>query len=117
MSEPARVYSLRLGQEARDEGMRRVELSSEEWSPIADDAVAWLAEHRTEFTNDAVWFVLYNLWKIPPPSEPRGLGPVMKRAVKGRLILDTGRKKHSTRPECHTREIPVYRSLVFEERE
>lgn len=107
-----KVYSLALGREERDRALTRVELSSEEWRPVAYEAVTWVAKRKAEFTSDAVWFVLYNLWHTPPPHDPRALGPVMKRAAKNGLIQDTGRKKHSTRPECHTREIPIYRSLV-----
>lgn len=112
MSEPAHVYSLQLGLFARDEALRLVELPSEEWRQIAYEAVVWVAQRRQEFTSDSIWFVLRNLWKVPSPTEPRALGPVMMKAKKNLVCVGTGRTKLSTRPECHASPKPVYRSLV-----
>jgi hypothetical protein len=75
-----------------------------EWMAKALNATMDLAR-AGEFTTDEVWFALEQAG-IPPPREPRALGPIIMGLVRRGAIVDTGRQRHSKRR--HAARIPVY---------
>lgn len=104
----------RAAQDKRDEGMARAEEHApESWLTQAGNAIAVVARLRREFTSDAVWALLAH-WKVPPPHEPRALGPAMKRAMREHICRSTGHYIPSTRAECNARPIMVYKSLIVD---
>lgn len=105
-----------LVQKARDNkrnSLQQVEQNAEqEWLDCAYQAVMVIAKRRPEFTADPVWRLL-EYWQVPPPHEPRALGPVMIRAVKRGLCVKTDRVTPSVLPQRNRRPITIYRSLVY----
>lgn len=74
----------------------------------ADLVIDMLARTREEFTTDSVWPML----KVTP-TEPRALGPAMKRAQRAGLIEPTGEFVQSVSKTNHCRPLRRWKSLVF----
>lgn len=107
------LFSWSAAQAAKDEAVQRVERHARpEWLRCALLAVYDVARYRAEFTTDAVWALL-DARDVPPPHEPRAMGPVMKRAVNLGYCAQTDRVRPSVRVVNHGRPIAVYRSLVL----
>lgn len=103
----------REAERRRDEAMERVSgHAPTDWTYWATRAIRYVAERRPELTSDPVWRVLED-WAIPPPPEPRALGPLMKAACVRGWLLQTGRVHKSVRPECHRRPLAVYVSNLY----
>ncbi len=98
--------SLPLARAARDAALTAVETAAPDpWRASAFGAVIYLARTRPEFCTDDVWAVLEQRG-IDGPREPRALGPVMMRAIRLGLIVDTGRMTPSKRR--HATKITVW---------
>lgn len=82
-----------------------------EWGEAAYARVKYLCQTRVEFTTDEIWSHLDTL--DCKTGESRALGAVMRNAAKDGLCVSTGRFVKSNRPECHSRPICVWRSLVL----
>lgn len=70
------------------DALRRVAEHSADWRPWADLALYNTATDNERFTSDEVWRTL-KLRSIPPPSEPRAMGPVMLAGVRRRWLVPT----------------------------
>lgn len=96
---------------ARNEAMSRVE---ENAAPtFNEEALAWvgiLLCANKEYTSDLFWGS--DLGTAPETHEPRALGPVHAKAVRLGWMEGVGWMK-SDRPECHARDIRVYKSLTY----
>lgn len=90
----------------RDAAMATVAANTHpEWVKLAVGAVQHLADLGPAFSTDEVWERL-EATGAPRPHDPRALGPVMKRAVKDRMISPTGNYTKSRRR--HASPIPLY---------
>lgn len=69
------------------------------WCDGAMETVRRFASSREPFTTDELWRVL------SAPPEPRALGGVISKAVRGKLIRPTGRWILSTREVCNSRPV------------
>lgn len=97
---------------ARDEAVDRVDRHADEaWKAAATDAIYLMATKRDEFTTDAVWWLLAHAG-IGAPHEERALGALMQAAQRQGWIQRTERTHKSVRPECHARDLRVWRSLI-----
>ncbi|HSN11775.1 MAG TPA: hypothetical protein VLS51_06690 [Propionibacteriaceae bacterium] len=91
----------------RDEALARVERAADpDWMFYARKAVELLSDTTPVFTTDQVWEVLAE-GRVASPDEPRALGPVMRKAMKDKVIERTGVYAMSVRR--HGSPIPVYR--------
>jgi hypothetical protein len=94
----------------RDEAIRRVDDAADpEWKAAAAWAVYYVCLTESLFTPDDVWAS-----GLPKPREPRALGPVMLRAVKGGLCRKTGRVVPSQSPTQHRNYLNEWESLVYQ---
>lgn len=80
------------------EAMDRAERGTDAaWAVKAEEVIRFLAGAGGEFQVDDVWEVLEDR-KVPPPREPRALGPVVQRLVRARVIkpegFDTSNRRH-----------------------
>lgn len=112
MTTQPNLFDMLAAIEAADAAIEQVDFNADPtWKKAADKAIRHVAVTRREFSTDDVWEVLYEL-AIEPPDEPRALGAAMRRAARDGFIVATDRVVRSARPECHTRPIRVWRSLV-----
>lgn len=96
------------------EGMERVERNTDkQWAAYAYQAVVVISKYRPEFTADPVWALLAQ-WEVPPPHEPRALGPVMLKAVRSGVCVKTDRTRRSVLPQRNMRPIAIYRSKIYD---
>jgi hypothetical protein len=102
---------------ARDEAIRRVEDHSVVWRSFARLALRDVAVSTEYLTSDDLWHVLKQ-HRIPPPIEPRAMGPVMLAGVREGWIIATSKVKISvdTASPNHNRPQRVYRSLIVDGR-
>lgn len=105
------------GRRQRDSAMDRVDTNAaDDWKRQADDAIfsaATYASRRPEraFTTDLVWYMLKQHEAITP-HEPRALGPRMDAAAARGWIERTEETRNSSRPECHSRPVRLWRSKL-----
>ena len=103
----AAFKALEQAQAARDAGMTDALAAADvAWVEEARRAVWWCATQMDTFTTDDVWDRLDSR-EVPPPREPRAMGPIITRATKAKAITDTGERVPSRRR--HAAPIPVYR--------
>jgi hypothetical protein len=110
MSELATYMQMTLdgreGKRRRDEGVAAVEMA--QWSDdkaLIDRLILMFADGGMEFSSDDVTPYL------PPGFRPAAVGSAFLRAAKVPIIEDTGRSKHSERPEARSRKITIWRGL------
>jgi hypothetical protein len=100
---------IRQGRIAKLEAMARVETNAkEEWKDAACRAVAHLCKDRDYITSEDVWRVLKS-WQIPPPREPRAMGPVLTKMVARKVIEPTGNYRQSSLPQQNARPLMIYK--------
>lgn len=87
----------------------RVEDANAHFCHAARQLLYPIAKNFKEFTTDDLWKFLI----VGAGVEPRAMGAVIKRAVREKIIVWTGRMKIGTRPEAHGRPIKVWRSLIY----
>lgn len=93
------------GEAARDDALARVAAAAPSpWLDQARAVVRELAADQPEFTSDDVWA------RLPHPPEPRALGAVIRALAAEGSIVNTGRTRRSTRPECHANPKTVWRA-------
>lgn len=80
--------------------------ASTTWMKKAYQIIQELAKSQRIFTTDHVWEALAKTEFRT--HEPRALGGLMQKAVRDGHIVATGAYRKSTRPECHSRPIPIY---------
>ena len=102
--------------QARDASIVAVAAASIPWRTMADRALRDAAVSRRSLTSDDVWKIL-KAKRIPAPSEPRAMGPVMMAGVRSDLILQTDQTRISSDPSTpnHNRPQRVYLSQVYGE--
>jgi hypothetical protein len=99
-------------QKLTDEAINMVEAhSNDNWIREARRIVLSLARTQKEFTTDEVWAQLDLL--DARTHEPRSMGAVMRSASRARWTTPTDRVRKSVRPECHSRPVRVWRSLML----
>jgi len=91
--------TLAVARVERDTAMERVAAHTDPaWEAQAVAVIVRLSGNPGPFTVDDVWDALTALG-VPSPREPRALGPVMKRAVRDRLLIPQGyvqsRRRHA----------------------
>lgn len=98
----------------RDEALDAVAVGNADWTPWALLALHEAATTTAALTSDDVWKVLHRK-RIPGPTEPRAMGPVMLTGVKRGWIEPTDRVKASDEPASpnHGRPQRVYGSMIF----
>jgi len=97
---------------ARESAIATVDdAASEEWKEAAVAAVKYVCERRSQFTTDAVWFILDRA-AIEAPNEPRAMGAVMRHAVSEGWCVVTDQTRKSVRVACHRRPLQVWKSLI-----
>lgn len=99
--------------EERDRAIEQVELNSAHWRAIARIAVQNVAVWQGDLTSDDVWWMLRS-HRIPGPSEPRAMGPVMLAAVSAGWLRATSSIRISDDPASpnHSRPQRVYESRI-----
>lgn len=101
--------------QARDCAIQQADHHADQrWKQAALETVRRLAEQLDEFTTDEIWAVLDGL--NVDTHEPRALGAVIRQASRKGWITKTGRTRQSQRPECHARDIAIWRSELRKER-
>ncbi len=109
-------YDPRIAARARERAIKQVdEHARPDWKVEARKIVRHLAETRSEFTTDPVWFMLERFTDAET-HEPRALGAVMRACAKDRLIVATDRTVESVRVANHRRPVRIWKSLVYTER-
>jgi hypothetical protein len=98
---------------ARDEGIARAADHNADWRTFASLALRDVAVAQEDLTSDDVWRVLHQ-HKIPDPTEPRAMGPVMLAGVTDEWITVTGSIRIADDPATpnHKRPQRVYRSRI-----
>ncbi len=66
------------------------------WKLSADRAIVEAARTLSDFMADDVWTIL-DEWGIPPPPEPRALGPRIQAARRAGIVQATGDFRKSVR--------------------
>lgn len=91
----------------RDEGMTRAERNADEaWKSLAWEWInRYLRSHATLFCDD--------LWAsgLPRPRNARALGPIISRAVRENLMVESGNFRRSVASNLSPK--PVWRSLIY----
>jgi hypothetical protein len=106
-------FSARAGTLARDRAIDAVDKAADDaWKIKAWEAILYVARVRQRFTTDAVWYMLQE-WGVPPPREPRAMGPMVVRGMREEIFGATGERKRSERVGCHRRPIDVYLSKIY----
>jgi hypothetical protein len=101
----APVFDREASNRARDAGMAQADAAANpDWKADANRAVMLLIARGEEFTGDEVWAEVGYF-----PRERRALGPLMKRFADSGAIVDTGKRRKSTRPEHHSYPMTVWR--------
>lgn len=83
------------------------EHADSEWMTAAKHVLWKIIQHGEDFTTDLMWERL-NAMDVHT-HEPRAMGAVMRAAARAGLIATTGEYVKSSRPDCHSRPIPVWR--------
>lgn len=110
------LFDAGLSARARDNALARVARNVDtEWRNAAERAVHTVAGREAEFTTDQVW-VLLQAWGAPPPTEPRGMGAIMKYAQRKGWIEPTDRFEPTKRVQGHAGPTRVWRSLLWSTR-
>ncbi len=105
---------------ATDAGVLGAEIHQMPWATVARIVVDVLARGQPYVTTDDVWEILDG-WGIGRPAEPRAMGAVMRRAVKGGTLDITDRIAQSQRAQTadggthHVGPVRVYISRLFPE--
>jgi hypothetical protein len=103
------------GERRKNWELDRVEAgASPDFIAAAERAVLYVARRRRRLTTDPIWTVLA-FWKVPPPKEPRVMGPIMKNAVSWGWLESASETSRSVRPACNRRPLLVYVSLIYTE--
>ena len=76
------------------------------WLDTARRVVWQFIKEGQPFTTDLVWERLDAL--DVHTHEPRALGAVMRSAARAGFLTNTGSYFKSTRPECHSRPVPLW---------
>lgn len=107
------MSTLLTPQQAADTAIAAVERNAEaDWKNYAMFAVRTVAKARSEFTTDAVWFVIERDYPNAATHEPRALGAIMRKAVGLGVCAPTERYTPSSRVNCHARPVRIWRSLL-----
>lgn len=77
------------------------------WTQDARGALRLIAATGIEFTTDDLWA------RLPAPPEPRAMGAIIRWGAEQGVIVDTGRARKSTRPECHARPVTIWRGVAL----
>ena len=95
-------------EEARDEAISCVERGSEDWQPLATQAIRRIAAEQRELTTDDVWLAIGRDHDV----EGRAMGAAMRAAASLGFIARTDRTVKSLRVVCHRRDLRVWVSLL-----
>lgn len=76
------------------------------WLGVAKRVVWQLVREGEPFTTDDCWVRLSALGVTT--HEPRALGAVIRAAARAGFIRSTGEYRKTSRPEAHSRPIPVW---------
>ncbi len=96
----------------RDAAIQQVtDNATREWLTSAIQAVELCAKVRDYFSTDHVWEAL-DAAGIEPPHEPKAMAAAMLACARRGLIVKTNTTEKSRRPECHRRDIAVWRSVA-----
>lgn len=107
-------FDAEKSEEAKQGAIQQVDQAAEAlWKQNARAAVEEVCRMRPggEFTTDAVWYVLEQMWNTEGPHERRAMGPVMLRAARDGLIAQTDRFQKTTRKQAHRAPLQVWRVL------
>jgi hypothetical protein len=99
LAESLRERGMSLAADAQDR-------AAPAWADEAFNAIVKVARCQSTVFVDDVWP------KVAPPAHHNAWGAVWMRAIKGRIIEKTEKRKHSIAPRKHKHEYPVYRSLI-----
>lgn len=95
------------GDERRDEGAGRAAGAAPEWMELARLAIEVLVKTRPHgFTSDDVRMLAGD----PPKEHCTVVGSAILAASKAGLIVKTGERIKSKRPEANSRELAVWRA-------
>ena len=98
---------------ARDAAMQEAEDNAKaEWKAGVLFIIEGVAKVTEEFTTDRIWWFI-DKRGVGRPREPRALGPMMRKAAANGWIAKTDRTRKGVRPECHRRDLRVWKSLVY----
>lgn len=114
MSHPAHpnLFDAALAAEARDRGIALLETHQGAQVDRVLGLIGILARGQHEITSDDV-HALMVARGVSEPTHPNAWGAAFRKAATQGLIEDTGRAVKSARPEAHSRRIPVWRSLIY----
>lgn len=99
----------------RDRAVEQVDHHADQrWKRAALEATRRLATLLDEITTDEIWGVLDGL--DVETHEPRAMGAVIQTASRRGWISKTGRVRQSERPECHARDIAIWKSNIRKDR-
>lgn len=102
------MEQMTLAEALTQEAIARVgEAADEAWMAQARRTLSEIAARLPLFTTDDLWAA-----GLPSPREPRALGAVMREVARAGICAATDQYRRSTRPECHTRPVRVWRSLI-----
>lgn len=102
---------------ATDEAIKQVAENMDiQWQKLAWETLKLIAENHPEFTTDDLWAVLDRYPDITT-HEPRAMGAIMRKAVKHRWVVTTGRYVKTKRPIAHQKPIAVWKSLAYRDPE
>ena len=82
-----------------------------DWMERAAAVVVVIAKYRMEFTPDDIRHFVVN--KIGEPHSPKVWGALSSVAQRAGVMKKSGRWTHTTFPQAHRRDIPVYKSLLY----
>jgi hypothetical protein len=93
---------------ARDEGIRLSRKKNSEWLVKALHMLRGMKHEHSEVTGEEmrVWLLANGL---PAPSTPHAWGMLTRTAMKGGMLLDTGRQKQMWTEKSHARRTPIWR--------
>lgn len=104
-------HTAQLADEAWIEEVRRN--ADAQWRGTACEVVRQIALLRETFTTDAIWYVMDRDHPKKSTHEPRAMGAIMRDAAQRGWVRATARYAPSSRPECHSRPVRVWESLLY----
>jgi hypothetical protein len=100
--------------DARDRAVARVDAAAHaEYKDRFLDSVELVGRRQAEFIGDDVHHAMRRNHPDAATHEYRVVGPLMQRAVREGLCVQTGRYCQGRRRAAHLTAMPIYRSLIY----
>jgi len=104
-----------LAKEGAERATEHAEKVDPGWKKEAYSVIYGIAQQNEFLNADDVWKGAKR-WGLPEPPDNRAWGSIWVRAKRAGVVEKTGRFTTTKRPVAHRMDIPIYRSLIYQEK-